>query len=278
MNSSQWQGILSPTMLTFPAIDPVAIHLGPLQIHWYGIMYLIGFSAAWWLGKYRANQSPGWDAEQVSDLIFYGALGVILGGRLGYILFYDLAAYIDSPLNILKIWQGGMSFHGGLLGVAVALWFYGRRTGRRFFQVTDFVIPLVPIGLGAGRIGNFINGELWGRTTDLPWAMVFTDPRAGSLARHPSQLYEAILEGLLLFTIIWLYSRRSRPLMAVSGLFLVCYGLFRFLVEFTRMPDAHLGLIAFDWLSMGQLLSLPMIIIGLALLGWAYGYNRQRSE
>jgi phosphatidylglycerol:prolipoprotein diacylglycerol transferase len=239
-------------------------------------MYLIGFSAAWWLGKYRATINPDWNAELVSDLIFYSALGVILGGRLGYILFYDLAAYIDSPLNILKIWQGGMSFHGGLLGVVVALWLYGRRIGKGFFQVTDFVAPLVPIGLGAGRIGNFINGELWGRTSDLSWAMVFTDPRAGGLARHPSQLYEALLEGLILFIIIWLYSRKSRPLMAVSGLFLTCYGLFRFLVEFTRMPDAHLGLIAFDWLSMGQLLSLPMFVIGLALLGWAYT-NQHKS-
>ena len=262
-------------MLTYPSIDPVAIHLGPLQVHWYGIMYLIGFSTAWWLGRYRARQHPDWDAEQVGDLIFYGALGVILGGRLGYILFYDLAAYVESPLNIFKVWQGGMSFHGGLLGVVIAMWLYGRRLEKSFFQVTDFVAPLVPIGLGAGRIGNFINGELWGRVSDVPWAMVFTDPRAGGLPRHPSQLYEALLEGLLLFIIIWLYSRKARPLMAVSGLFLACYGTLRFLVEFTRMPDAQLGLIAFDWMSMGQLLSLPMILLGLSLLVWAYVvYNK----
>jgi len=263
-------------MLNHPAIDPVAIHLGPLQIHWYGIMYLIGFAAAWWLGKQRATRHPDWNADQVGDLIFYGALGVIIGGRIGYILFYDLAAYIESPLNILKVWQGGMSFHGGLLGVISAMWLYGRHIGKGFFQVTDFIAPLVPIGLGAGRIGNFINGELWGRASDLPWAMVFiNDPRAGNLARHPSQLYEALLEGLLLFIIIWIYSRRSRPLMAVSGLFLSCYGIFRFLVEFTRMPDTHLGLVAFDWLSMGQVLSLPMILLGLILLGRSYSVHNK---
>ena len=261
-------------MMKFPAIDPVAIHLGPLQIHWYGIMYLIGFSAAWWLGQQRAKTNPDWNVEQIGDLIFYGALGAIIGGRMGYILFYDLASYLHSPLNIFKVWQGGMSFHGGIIGVAIALWLYGRRIDKGFFQVTDFVVPLVPIGLGAGRIGNFINGELWGRASDLPWAMVFNAPQAGNLTRHPSQLYEALLEGVLLFIIIWLYSRRTRPLMAVSGLFLSCYGLFRFLVEFTRMPDAHLGLIAFDWLSMGQVLSLPMIILGLILLGWAYMHNK----
>jgi len=264
-------------MLTYPTIDPVAIHLGPLQVHWYGIMYLVGFSAAWWLGRYRADRDPKWTPEQVGDLIFYGALGVILGGRLGYILFYDLAAYIQSPLNIFKIWLGGMSFHGGLLGVITALWLYGRRLGKGFFEVTDFVAPLVPIGLGAGRIGNFINGELWGRVSELPWAMVFSDPRAGGLPRHPSQLYEALLEGLLLFVIVWVFSRKPRPLMAVSGMFLLFYGLFRFFVEFTRMPDAQLGLIAFDWMSMGQLLSLPMIALGVLFLGRAYSYNK-RSE
>jgi len=262
-------------MLTYPKIDPVAIHLGPLQVHWYGIMYLIGFSAAWWLGKSRADRSPDWNAEQVGDLIFYGALGVILGGRLGYILFYDLSAYIHSPLNIFKIWQGGMSFHGGLLGVCIALWLYGRRLGKGFFEVTDFVAPLVPIGLGAGRIGNFINGELWGRVSELPWAMVFSDPRAGGLPRHPSQLYEALLEGLLLFTIVWVYSRKPRPTMAVSGMFLLFYGLFRFVIEFTRMPDAQLGMIAFGWMSMGQVLSLPMIVLGILFLGRAYGYNKR---
>ncbi len=216
--------------------------------------------------------------EEIGDLVFYGALGTILGGRLGYILFYDLPAYLAEPLNIFKIWQGGMSFHGGLIGVTVALALFARRTGKRFFQVTDFVAPMVPIGLGAGRLGNFINGELWGRVTDVPWAMIFPDPRAGLLPRHPSQLYEALLEGLLLFIILWIYSSRPRPTMAVSGLFLVGYGTFRFLVEFTRTPDAQLGFIAFDWLTMGQALSAPMVVIGAAMMGWAYRQDRRRTN
>jgi len=262
-------------MLTHPQIDPVAIHLGPLQIHWYGIMYLIGFSAAWWLGKRRAAQSSDWNADQIGDLIFYGALGVILGGRLGYILFYDLPAYLEAPMNIFKIWQGGMSFHGGLLGVITALWLFALKTDKSFFQVTDFVAPLVPIGLGAGRIGNFINGELWGRVSDAPWAMVFSDPRTGGLPRHPSQLYEALLEGVLLFVVLWLYSKNPRPVMATSGLFLIGYGLFRFIVEFARMPDAQLGLVLLERFSMGQLLSFPMIIFGLILMIRAYYLQKQ---
>ncbi len=257
-------------MIQYPQIDPVAIQLGPLKIHWYGLMYLIGFAALWWLGSRRARSTPGWKVEEMSDLVFYGALGTILGGRLGYILFYDLESYLAAPLDIFKIWQGGMSFHGGLLGVLVALALFARKHGKTFFQVTDFVAPMVPIGLGAGRLGNFINGELWGRVTELPWAMVFPDPRAGGLPRHPSQLYEALLEGLVLFIVLWVYSRKPRPVMAVSGLFLAGYGLFRFLVEFTRMPDAQLGFIAFGWLTMGQLLSAPMVLLGAAMIWWAY--------
>lgn len=256
-------------MLTYPNIDPVALSLGPLKIHWYGLMYLIGFAVVWWLGRIRARRpDSGWDAEQISDLVFYGALGAVLGGRLGYILFYSFPFFIADPLSIFKVWQGGMSFHGGMVGVFVAMWLYGRKFHKGFFQITDFIAPLVPIGLGAGRIGNFINGELWGRVSDGPWAMVF--PNAGALARHPSQLYQAFLEGIVLFIILWLYSSKPRPTMAVSGMFLIFYGLFRFIVEFVRVPDAQLGYLAFGWLTMGQVLSIPMILIGLWLVWWAY--------
>ena len=263
-------GILPGSMVSYPDINPVAVDLGPVKIHWYGIMYLVGFAATWWLGVRRSRQTSGWNEQQVGDLVFYGALGVILGGRFGYVLFYDLGNYLAHPLDIFKVWQGGMSFHGGLIGVIVAMWLFSRRTGKRLFEVTDFLAPLVPIGLGAGRLGNFINGELWGRVTQVPWAMVFPDPRAGGLPRHPSQLYEACLEGLILFTILWVYSRKSRPYMAVSAMFLTFYGLFRFCVEFFRTPDSQLGFIAFDWLTMGQLLSLPMFLLGIGLLVWSY--------
>jgi phosphatidylglycerol:prolipoprotein diacylglycerol transferase len=256
-------------MLTYPSIDPVALQLGPLKIHWYGIMYLVGFSAAWWLGKLRASRPNSiLNKEQIADLIFYGALGAVLGGRIGYILFYDIGNYMAEPLNIFKVWQGGMSFHGGFIGVGIATLIYSRKIRKKFFQVTDFLVPLTPIGLGMGRIGNFINGELWGKPTDVAWGMVF--PYVDQLPRHPSQLYQVILEGVLLFIIVWFYSRKPRPAMAVSGLFILCYGGFRFLVEFARQPDAHIGYLAFGWLTMGQVLSFPMMLIGVAMMGLAH--------
>lgn len=248
-------------MLTYPQIDPVAIALGPLKIHWYGLMYLIGFVAVYFLGQYRAKQP--WSPikpEAIEDLVTYGALGVILGGRIGYVLFYKFSEFIGDPVMLFKIWEGGMSFHGGMLGVFVAMWFFGKKQQCSVLQLTDIIAPLAPIGLGAGRIGNFINSELWGRTTDVPWAMVF--PNGGPLARHPSQLYEAFLEGVVLFVMLWIYSQKQRPVMATTALAVLLYGCFRFFAEFYRMPDAHLGYLALDWVTMGQILSAPMIVIG----------------
>lgn len=253
--------------MNYPQIDPVALQLGPLAIHWYGLMYLFGFVAAWMLARYRAN-TAGWEKSQVEDLLFYGAIGVILGGRIGYAVFYDLPNVIENPLNLFKVWQGGMSFHGGLIGVLVAFSLFGKKTGKSFFEISDFAAPLVPLGLFFGRIGNFINGELWGRVSDVPWAMVF--PTGGPLARHPSQLYQALLEGLLLFIILWWFSARQRPRAAVSGLFLLGYGIFRFVAEFFRVPDPQYGYLAFNWFTMGQLLCVPMIVAGAVMILWAY--------
>jgi phosphatidylglycerol---prolipoprotein diacylglyceryl transferase len=257
-------------MLTHPQFDPVALQLGPLGIHWYGLMYLIGFLSLLWLGKWRARTQPerGWRSSEMDDILFYGALGVIIGGRLGYVMFYQPAYYLSHPLEIAYLWQGGMSFHGGFLGVLVAMVLFARKTGKRWLAVMDFVAPLVPLGLGAGRLGNFINGELWGRTTDIAWGMVF--PQVDNLARHPSQLYQFALEGIVLFVLLWWYSSKPRPVGAVSGLFLIGYGSFRFLVEFTREPDSFLGLLALG-LSMGQWLSLPMIMIGVWMMRRALG-------
>lgn len=254
--------------MLYPEIDPVALELGPLKIHWYGLMYLLGFAAVWWLGQVRAKSTPGWQKSDIGDLVFYGAIGVVVGGRMGYILFYNFSGFLDNPLSLFMIWEGGMSFHGGFLGVLVAMWWYGRKNDKTFFQVTDFLAPFVPIGLCLGRIGNFINGELWGRPTELPWGMIF--PNVDDLARHPSSLYQATLEGPVLFILLWWFSSQPRPLRAVSGLFLIGYGGLRFISEFARQPDEHLGFIAFDWLTMGQLLSLPMVIIGVVLLSLAY--------
>lgn len=253
-------------MLTYPYFDPVAIRLGPLAIHWYGIMYLLGFLAFYFLGRKRIGKT-GLSFKDLDDLLFYGVLGVILGGRLGYVFFYQPGHYLSHPLDILAVWQGGMSFHGGLLGVAFALWFFSTRKKIPFLTLGDFVAPLVPPGLFFGRLGNFINGELWGRPTSLPWGMVF--PHVDNLPRHPSQLYEAVFEGVVLFLVLWIFSNGKRPQGAVSGLFLLGYGLIRFMVELTREPDDFLGVLALG-LSMGQWLSLPMMLAGAALILWAY--------
>lgn len=263
-------------MLPYPQIDPVAVALGPLKIHWYGLMYLVGIGGAWLLASRRLNRfDPTWTKDKLSDLVFWVAMGVILGGRLGYVLFYDLPAYLAEPAKILRIWEGGMSFHGGLIGVMLATLWFGKRNGKSFFELMDFIAPLVPIGLGAGRIGNFINAELWGKATDVSWAMIFpTDPQ--QLPRHPSQLYQFALEGVALFVILWFYSRKPRPTMAVSGMFAACYGVFRFIVEFVRVPDAQLGYLAWGWLTMGQILCVPMVLGGIGLI--AYAYKRQRVQ
>lgn len=256
-------------MLVHPQFDPVALQLGPVAIHWYGLMYLVAFLQVILLGRWCIAHRPwsGWSMKMLDDALFYGVLGVILGGRLGYVLFYKPAEYLAHPLDIFKLWEGGMSFHGGFLGVILALALFARRHQLRWLAVTDFIAPLVPLGLAAGRLGNFINGELWGRATDLPWGMVFPQAADG-IARHPSQLYQLAGEGLTLFVILWLYSRKPRPVGAVSGVFLIGYGSLRFLAEFAREPDAFLGLLGLG-LSMGQWLSLPMIVVGVIMLRWA---------
>lgn len=251
--------------LPYPTIDPVAFSIGPVAVHWYGLMYLLGFGLAWLFAHWRVKKLHlKWTKEHISDLIFFAAIGTVLGGRIGYMLFYGTADLIHDPLSMLKVWQGGMSFHGGLLGVLVAMYYFSRVQHKPFFAITDFIAPLVPLGLAAGRIGNFINGELWGRPSQLPWAMVF--PEADSQPRHPSQLYECGLEGLILFLLLWWYSSKPRPQGAISALFLIGYALCRFSVEFFRQPDIQLGFIALNWLTMGQLLTIPMLIGGLTLL------------
>ena len=252
-------------MLRHPEFDPVAVQFGPLAVHWYGLMYVAAFGLGWWLGRVRAaDPARGWRGSDVDDVLFYVALGVVVGGRLGYMLFYDPGGALREPLSVLRVWEGGMSFHGGLIGVIVAMLLYARRRSRTFFEVADFIAPLVPLGIAAGRLGNFINGNLWGRPSDLPWAMVF--PGAGDLPRHPSQLYQALLEGVALFALLWWFSRRPRPAMATSGLFLLAYAVFRSAAEFVRVPDRQYGYLAFDWLTMGQVLCLPMALAGAWLL------------
>ncbi len=265
--------------MDFPNFEPIAFSIGPLKIHWYALTYVAAFAMAWLLGNVRADKTnSGWTRDEVSDLLFYGYLGVILGGRIGYVLFYHMDYFIQDPIYLFRIWDGGMSFHGGILGVTLACWWFAKKSKKTFFGVGDFVAPLVPLGLGAGRIGNFINGELWGRAApaDLSWAFRF--PRDEEhLLRHPSQLYEFVLEGLVLFVIVWWFSSKPRPQKAVAGLFLVGYGAFRFIVEFYREPDDHLGTVI-SWLTMGQVLSSPMILLGLLMLFFAYKSSNTEQQ
>ncbi len=274
-------------------IDPILLRIGPLAIHWYGIMYLCGLAAAWWIGRGRVRAGRfGISEQQFSDLIFEGMLGVIIGGRIGYMVVYGRAELAADPLSLFRVWEGGMSFHGGLVGVMAALAFWSWRHQRHAFDTIDFIAPLVPFGLGFGRIGNWIGGELWGRHTDVSWGVIF--PKSiGQLGlsideikaqaaqgllnhemRHPSQLYQAVLEGVVLGGVLLWFTRRERPRYAASGVFALIYGLGRFLVEFVREPDVQMGYVAFDWMTTGQLLSLPLIALGLVLLALAY---RRRS-
>ena len=264
-------------MLAYPEIDPVAVAVGPLKVHWYGLTYLAGIAFAWWLAARRsARPDTPLNREQVDDLIFCGALGVVLGGRIGYALFYGGSRLAEEPGWLLRVWEGGMSFHGGMLGVILATWLYARSQKIAFGPLLDFVAPLAPLGLALGRIGNFIGQELWGRAADVPWAMVFPrDPL--QLPRHPSQLYQFALEGLLLFVILLWFSRRPRPTWAVSGVFAIGYGVLRSFAEFFREPDAHLGFQAFGWVTRGQILCLPLIAVGIAMLYYAYGRPGARA-
>ncbi|MFL0800651.1 MAG: prolipoprotein diacylglyceryl transferase [Agarilytica sp.] len=270
-------------MLTYPQIDPVAISLGafelfgktigPVNVHWYGLMYLFGFTAAWLLGTYRTRSAHSpINKAQMEDLVFYGAMGVVVGARVGYIFFYNFGQFLENPMILLKVWEGGMSFHGGLLGVVIAMNMYAKKVQRPFIDVMDFTAPLVPLGLGFGRLGNFIGGELWGRQTDVAWGMIFPKD-VDQLIRHPSQLYQAFFEGLVLFLILYFFSRKQRPRYTVCSLFLIGYGIFRFGVEFVREPDAHIGYV-FGWMTRGQILTVPMILIGAVIFYYAYRHPK----
>ena len=260
-------------MLTYPYINPIALSLGPIQIHWYGLMYLIGFILAGLVARYRVKRlNLEWTNEQISDLIFYAALGLIIGGRCGYMFFYAWNEWLANPLSLFKIWQGGMSFHGGLIGGLIALVFFAKSQQKNILDITDFAAPMIPLGLAAGRLGNFINGELWGRVTNNPWGMIF--PHVDFQPRHPSQLYEFGLEGIVLFVCIFIYTLKPRPKGYATALFLILYSIFRFFVEFFRQPDIQLGFLFHSWLTMGQLLTIPVFILGIGI----WGYQRNHAN
>ena len=257
-------------MIVVHNLSPVLLDLGFFKIHWYGVMYLLGFMTSYWLCYVRRDRL-GWTRDDLSDALFYCALGVIVGGRLGYMFFYDFSSILANPLSIFKIWQGGMSFHGGVIGVIVSFLLLARKKGINPYDLSDYILVPGPIGLGLGRLGNYINGELWGKPTDGSWGVIFQG--AGLEPRHPSQLYEMVLEGAVLFVVLWLFSLKPKPRMTVSGLFLLGYGLARFMVEFVRVPDRHLGYLLLDWMTMGQILSLPMIVMGIVMLVAGYRKN-----
>ena len=256
--------------MKYIVIDPVIADLGFVKVYWYGVMYLLAFLSAYLLARYRIKSEVLWNTKHVDDLIFYGALGAVLGGRLGYLMFYNWSVFISNPLTFFNFQNGGMSFHGGFLGVLLAMVIFNKKYQFTFFQTTDFIAPLIPLGLGFGRIGNYINGELWGRVTDSSWGILAPDQSGLWEKRFPTQLYEAFLEGFVLFCILWLFSNKKPQVMATSSLFLIFYGIFRFIIEFVRAPDSHIGYLAFDWLTMGQLLSIPMILIGIYFLIKSY--------
>jgi len=256
-------------------IDPVILDLGFVKIYWYGVMYLFAFLSAYLLARYRAKSSEKWNSSNIDDLIFYGALGVVLGGRVGYLLFYNFTSFISNPLIFFNFQNGGMSFHGGFIGILIAALLFNKNSKFSFFETTDFIAPLIPIGLAFGRIGNYINGELWGKVTPSAFGVYAPDQSGIWAQRYPTQLYEALLEGVILFFILWFFSKKNRPLMATSALFSIFYGIFRFIIEFIRAPDSHIGYLAFEWLTMGQLLSFPMVLVGLFVFYKSYYIKRQ---
>ena len=261
--------------MKYVIIDPVLFDLGFVKIYWYGVMYLLAFLSAYLLANYRAKSSQKWNKSHVDDLIFYGALGAVIGGRLGYLIFYNFSVFISNPLTFFNFQNGGMSFHGGFIGVLIAMLLFNKKTKFSFFETTDFIAPLVPLGLGFGRIGNYINGELWGKITTSSFGVYAPDQIGQWAIRYPTQLYEAFLEGLILFFILWLYSKKNPPITSISALFLIFYGTFRFIIEFIRVPDTHIGYLALDWITMGQILSFPMILVGFYLF---YKSNYLKGE